>query len=482
MKIFISYPPLEGKGTPMLGQNRQFQWFHNPSFIYPMVAASAATLLQEKGHDVIWDDGIAHLWTSEQWWERLHVEKPDVVAMETKTPVVKQHWMIADRIKKELPETMVVLMGDHITAMPDETMNNSLCDFALTSGDYDFLLASIVGYLENGDELDPGIWYRNGDTVANTGPFELSHKLNELPLIDRELTEWHMYGEPLYKREPFTYTMVGRDCPWGKCTFCSWTTLFPKFRTRKPESLLDEIGMLIDRYGVREIFDDTGSFPSGKWLERFCKGMIQRGYHKKIRLSINFRFDYLTPERATLMREAGFRLMKLGLESANEDTLKRLDKGTTVEHIEKGCRIAKDAGLEVHLTVMVGYPWETRADAERTMTLAKRLMKQGLADMLQSTVTVPYPGTPLYKQAVENGWMRFDPTDYEKLDMTVPVFNTPDMTPEEVMDMCNSIYRTFLQPSYVLRYLMSIRSFSDVKFIAKGAKAVVGHLLDFTRK
>ena len=49
MKIFISYPPLEGKGTPLLGQNRQFQWFHNPSFIYPMVAASAATLLASRG-------------------------------------------------------------------------------------------------------------------------------------------------------------------------------------------------------------------------------------------------------------------------------------------------------------------------------------------------------------------------------------------------------------------------------------------------
>ena len=360
-------------------------------------------------------------------------------------------------------------------------MEKSRCDFALTGGDYDFLLANIAGHLSGGDSLEPGIWYRDGDSVANTGTFQLDHNLNDLPLIDRELTEWRLYGEPLYKREAFTFTMVGRDCPWGKCTFCSWTTLFPRFRTRQPESLLDEIGMLIDRYGVREIFDDTGSFPSGKWLEKFCKGMIQRGYHRKIRLSINFRFDYLTPERAVLMREAGFRLMKLGLESANQETLDRLDKGTTVEDIENGCRIAKEAGLEVHLTTMVGYPRETRADAERTMQLAKELMKKGLADMLQSTVTVPYPGTPLYAQAVENGWLRFGPDDYEKYDMIEPVFTTPDMEPEEVMEMCNSIYRSFLQPSYILRYLKTIRSPADVRFIARGAKAVIGHLLDFTR-
>ncbi|MFC1541321.1 B12-binding domain-containing radical SAM protein [Candidatus Latescibacterota bacterium] len=482
MKIFLSYPPLEGKGTPMLGQNRQFQWFHNPSFIYPMVTASAATLLKEKGHKIFWDDGIASRITNGIWWKNLLSAKPDLIAMETKTPVVRQHWAITNRIKRELPNTIVVLMGDHITAFPEETMNNSRCDFALTGGNYDLLLASVADYLERGATLEPGIWYRDNDAVKNTGDFTLDYDLNELPMIDRDLTSWELYGEPLYKREPFTYTMAGRDCPWAKCTFCSWTTLFPKFRVCTPERLLDEIGMLIERYGVREIFDDTGTFPSGGWLEKFCKGMIQRGYNRNIRLSCNFRFDYLTPERAALMREAGFRLMKLGLESASQETLDRLKKGTKVEDIEAGCRIAKEAGLEVHLTIMVGYPWETRADAEKTLALAKQLMKKGYADMLQSTVTIPYPGTPLYREAIENDWLLVDPGDYEKFDMSAPVFKTPDMTPEEVVEICNSIYRSFLQPSFILRYLKSIRSPADVKFIAKGAKAVIGHLLDFGRK
>jgi radical SAM superfamily enzyme YgiQ (UPF0313 family) len=481
MRIYISYPPLEGRGTPMLGQNRQFQWFHNPSFIYPMVAASAATLLAAKGHEVVWDDGIALRWSPERWWERLLREKPYLIAMETKTPVVRLHWEIADRIKRELPKTAVVLMGDHVTALPEETMRSCTCDYALTGGDFDFLLASIAGHIATGAPLEPGIWFRENGEIRVTGPFRLDHDLNELPMIDRELTMWRLYGEPLYKREPFTYTMAGRDCPWGKCTFCSWTTLFPKFRTRSPESLLDEIGMLIGRYGVREIFDDTGTFPSGGWLDRFCRGMVQRGYNRKVRISCNFRFDYLTPERAALMREAGFRLMKLGLESASQATLDRLRKGTVVEDIERGCRVAKDAGLEVHLTIMVGYPWETREDALRTLALAHRLMRNGLADMLQSTIAIPYPGTPLYSEAIANGWLRFAPDDYEKFDMSRPVFITPDMTPEEVVAICNSIYRAFLHPRYVLRYLGSIRSFSDVKFIAKGAKAVVGHLMDFAR-
>ncbi|MCE5301065.1 MAG: cobalamin-dependent protein, partial [Spirochaetia bacterium] len=147
MKIMISYPPLKGDGTPTLGQNRQFQWFHNASFIYPMVPAAAATYLQSKGHNVMWDDSIASMRSFEQWEHILSDFKPDLIAMETKTPVVKQHWAITARIKELSPQTKVVMMGDHVTAMPDETMQNSQADFVITGGDYDFLLDSVCTYL-----------------------------------------------------------------------------------------------------------------------------------------------------------------------------------------------------------------------------------------------------------------------------------------------------------------------------------------------
>lgn len=68
MKIAVSYPPLENvKGTPLLGQNRQFQWFNSPTYIYPMVPAYAATLLKSKGYEVIWNDAIAEEWTFQEY-------------------------------------------------------------------------------------------------------------------------------------------------------------------------------------------------------------------------------------------------------------------------------------------------------------------------------------------------------------------------------------------------------------------------------
>ena len=84
MKVMIAYPALHGKGSPMLTQNRQFQWYHEPSYIYPVVSASAATLLQARGHQVIWYDGIAQKKTPDDFFRVVGEERPDLVVMESK--------------------------------------------------------------------------------------------------------------------------------------------------------------------------------------------------------------------------------------------------------------------------------------------------------------------------------------------------------------------------------------------------------------
>jgi radical SAM superfamily enzyme YgiQ (UPF0313 family) len=246
---------------------------------------------------------------------------------------------------------------------------------------------------------------------------------------------------------------------------------------------LDEIGYLIEEFGTREIFDDSGTFPGGNWLTKFCNGMIERGYHKEILFSCNMRFDYLLdPKIPELMKKAGFRKIKSGLESGNDATLEKIHKGIRVKDIVRGCENAAKAGLDVHLTVMVGYPWEKKVDAERTLGLAKNLMAEGKAEMLQATVLVPYPGTPLYEYGVKHNLFHFDPTAYERFDMTEPVFKTTDMSPEEVIEMCQGVYRSFLTPQFILRRLWNTRSWEDVSYLMRGAKAVLGHLKDFGNK
>ncbi len=482
MNIAISYPPLESpKGTPLLAQNRQFQWFNNPTYIYPMVPAYAATLLKVNGYEVLWDDGIAENKTYEQWRRDIERQQPDIIAIETKTPVVKKHWDIVNDLKSLMPDAKIVLMGDHVTALPQESMENSEVDFIITGGDYDFLLLNLINNITLGEALEPGIWYRQNGNIKNTGLFKLNHDLNKLPFIDRDLTKWTLYSanNGNYKRTPGTYTMVGRDCWHAKCTFCSWTTTYPSFRTRTPEKLLDEIGMLIERYKVKEIMDDTGTFPVGKWLREFCTGMIERGYNKKVNVHCNMRVNALDQEEYNLMAKAGFRFILYGVESANQNTLDRINKGTKVEDIPNACRMAKKAGLDPHLTVMMGYPWEMKTDALRTVKLAHEIFKKGWAETLQATIVIPYPGTPLFRECKENGWLVTE--DWDRYDMREPVMRCP-MTAQEIKELTQELYRVFLTPGYVLRRLLSIRNTDDLRFIKRGVKSVTGHLTDFSNK
>ena len=489
IRIAISYPPMPSeKGVPLLTQNRQFQWFANPTYIYPMVPSYMATLLKSQGYKVLWDDAIAEEMSPEDWKTRLKKFKPDIVIFESKTPVIKRHWKIISEVKSEIKNSSgkapkVVLIGDHVTAMPEESMTNSKVDFVATGGDYDFLALNIANHLIHKEKLEAGIYYKKGKTIENTGHFLLNHDLDELPMIDRDLTKWKLYAykNGNYKRTPGTYTYAARDCWWGRCTFCSWTTLYPgkDYRKHSAKRMLDEVGILIEKYGVKEIMDDSGSFPIGPWLKEFCEGMIERGYNKKIRFDCNMRLKALSQEEYNLMGKAGFRFILYGLESANQSTLDRIQKNLKVEEIEKGVKMAKAGGLEPHITTMMGYPWETLEDAKRTVALAKSLFDKGYVDTLQATIVIPYPGTPLFKECQKNGWLNTE--NWDDFDQRMAIMKSP-LTEKDIKGLTQELYKSFMTPKFMLRKLAAIRSTDDVKFIFRAGGKVIGHLVDFSPK
>jgi len=444
--------------------------------------ASAATLLKKNGNNVIWLDCVARNIDLEKFFNIVENEKPDILAFETKTPVIKQYWKIINELKKRNKNIKIVIMGDHVSAFPEETLKNSKADFVLCGGDFDFLLNDLAEALKSNKKIPAGFYYWKNKKIIGK-KFELKHNLDEIGFIDRELCRWRDYEiEYNLTGRPFFYIMSGRDCWWGKCKFCAWPLLFPRFRVRSVKNVLDEIGELIEKYNAKEIFDDSGTLNTGKWLQDLCNGLIERGYNKKIKYSCNMRFGILKQEDYELMKKAGFRLLKFGLESANQFTLDNLNKNIKVNDIIEGCTRAKKAGLSVHLTMIVGYPWETKEDALRTFKLAKKLMQTGKADLLQATVLVPYPGTSLWKEAKENDWFLFNPLEYERYDMREPVLKTKNSNAKDVASVCGRIYTIFLTPSYIFSRLKSIRGFNDIFFNLRGVKAVLGHLKDFSIK
>jgi radical SAM superfamily enzyme YgiQ (UPF0313 family) len=235
--------------------------------------------------------------------------------------------------------------------------------------------------------------------------------------------------------------------------------------------------------GVKEVFDDTGTFPTGRWLKNFCKGFRERGLHRTLMMGCNMRADALSPAEYEMLASCNFRFILYGIESGNQRTLDLLNKGTTVQQQRDSLRWASEAGLEPHATIMMGYPWETYEDARQTVAYAREWFNRGWINTLQGTVVMPYPGTQLYAQARENHWLRFDgPDNWHRWDMREPVLTCP-AEPDQILGLVQSLYTSFMTPRYIIRKLGdAVRSRDHFQYyVLRGSRYLVGHMLDFRK-
>jgi radical SAM superfamily enzyme YgiQ (UPF0313 family) len=188
------------------------------------------------------------------------------------------------------------------------------------------------------------------------------------------------------------------------------------------------------------------------------------------------RFGAVSYDDLCLMKKANFRLLLFGLESANQDTLDRVNKNLKVDDVIEGCRLARKAGLYPHITIMFGYPWEKYEDAAKTLKLGTWLLKKGYAYTMQATLVIPYPGTSLFHECKEKGWLKT--LDWNKYDMKEPVMDSP-IADEKIMDLVQGMYKVSLSPEFMLRKLFSLRDIDDLKYSFRAARKVLGHIWDF---
>ncbi len=487
MRVAVAYPPVTKDGQfPLLSQNRHLKFSHSLEVrIFPLIPGHAASNLKAAGHEVLWLDGINERMSLDEYHAKLDAFKPELVMMETKAPVLTTHWRYLGEAKKRWPDTKFILVGDHVSYFPEESMQRSAVDYVLTGGDYDVILRDLAGHLEGKGPMPAGVWYRGPEgAILNSGKHLLDVDLDTLPYIDRELTRWRTYGEA-YLLPDIAYILTGRGCglPGGKvstCTFCIWQhALWNKTaRLRSPENVVGEIEQLV-KIGVKEIFDDneTGPLYDREWMQQFHELLKAKGLIGKIAISVNARGDLIDSELARLMRDTGFRLLKIGIEAGDDKSLARLAKMEGIDKIRKGIMAARDNGLVTLLTTMVGYPWETEADVATTYAVAKEMLlyKPKFGDCLQASVVVPYPGSPLWQNCVNKDWFLVDPYDYDKLDMSVPILKTQ-------IDQAlwvKRLWRLHLRPSFILRSALTLRSKAQFNLAWRGVSSLLGHIRDY---
>jgi anaerobic magnesium-protoporphyrin IX monomethyl ester cyclase len=201
-----------------------------------------------------------------------------------------------------------------------------------------------------------------------------------LPKPDRNFTQAKSYTSGNYKYLPGTHILSAHGCWHGKCTFC--VEQKNKYIVRKIQEVIEEIKDCRN-LGFKEIFDDSATFPIGKWLEDFCNTSIEEKFPKDLHFGCNMRIDADVDFK--LMKRAGFRMLLFGIESANQKTLDRIQKGVKVEQIIPTIKQAKEAGLTPHVAFMFGYPWEEDKDSKATLELIHFLLRTGLCETAQAS-------------------------------------------------------------------------------------------------
>jgi len=470
MKIAISYPPIinERGQVAMVSQNRNVQYFKEPTYLLPVIHAQAAAWLRDMGYEIYWDDGNAQRKSFDRWYDDLLAAGPEVVVFENTTPVMKFYWNLVNKLKGDLPGTIVVMTGFHSMRKPAETMEQSRTDVVLRSNHVDFVLRRLVPYIDEHDDWRDscdieGLWIRReDDSLRNTGNFKQVESLDLAPDVDRDLVQWenYAYENGNYLQTPGTYaTSVIRDCMFGKCTFCRYNGPDLTFSIRSVEKSLDEYQRLIEDYNVKEIFDDSGVWYRGKQAREFARGIIDRGLHKKgCYFGMNTRFAYLDEETIKLLGRANFRFILIGLEAVDEYTLRRLNKGYLPRHIIPNLEWFTRYGMHPHLTIMIGYFWQNRDMLDQTVSMVREVMFKGLARTLQVTICTPIDYTPYHAECINEGVLLTD--DYDDFDMSRIIVKTP-IPHEEYYKAIREMYGVAVHPRFLLRQL---------RFLASGRK------------
>jgi anaerobic magnesium-protoporphyrin IX monomethyl ester cyclase len=250
----------------------------------------------------------------------------------------------------------------------------------------------------------------------------------ELPAADRTLTRWWDYQDNgNFKYHPGTYILSASGCWHGKCTFCVEEN--KPYEVRPVEDVIAEIEEC-QRLGFREVFDDSATFPTGRWLDDFCNAISV----KDICWGANMRVVDLDYKRLNI---SGCRMLLFGVESANQITLDRIQKGVKVEDIIPTIKKASEAGLEPHIAVMFGMPWETDEDSINTLRLVHYLLRRGYAKTAQASFYVPKTGSGNERQRKYVG----------------------------------KIYNVYAYPDFWYAQLREIKNVADIKYLWKKIKA-----------
>jgi radical SAM superfamily enzyme YgiQ (UPF0313 family) len=302
-----------------------------------------------------------------------------------------------------------------------------------------------------------GLCWRKGSEVVVNFDRPFIRNLDDLPVPRHDMLPYDKYRIPMIKG-PYTFIVTSRGCTAG-CKYCIKHVSYQySIRLRTPENIMEELREL-KRLGVKHVHMYADLFTVNRdQVIGLCKMMIE----EKLGLTwtCNSRVDYVDEEMLMLMGKAGCNLISWGIESANEQVLKKAAKGYRLEQAPRSLRWAHKAGIKNWGYFIIGLPGETVESIRETIDFAKELP----LDVALFHVAAPYPGTPFFFEVLENNWFRAG-TQWEQVDMDKgTVLDYGGLKAEELEYWQKRAFREWaFRPGPMLTFLKSINGPSVIK-------------------
>jgi len=327
--------------------------------------------------------------------------RPDIVGVTCFSPNRFSSLDIVREIKSLLPETLVVAGGIHASFLYDQILKNFDFVDMVVRGEGEETLLELIDFFKDGDGLDKirGLAFRRlSDIVVNEKRGYIKD-LDSLPFPTYMEHFIHFNGKKLRCASIIT----SRGCSGG-CKFCSVPAYWGKPRFRSAQNIVEEISILVERYGVEFIsfMDDTFTDNTER-VENLCYLFRKKSLNIKWRATA--RVNTLDLGVLKIMKDAGCAEISVGVESGSQDILNRFGKKTSPEKIADICTAIKGLKIRLEANFIVGGPGES----EKTIEETKRLMKFIKPDVFNISQSLyMLPGTALTKEFSQKGFYNED--------------------------------------------------------------------------
>jgi len=400
-------------------------------------------------------DAIINKISERKCLETILKENYKAIIFTTGTATIKKDLALVQKIKEEKKEIKIIASAAIMKFLGEKLLQDY--DF-IDCVSYDFTEKDILSYLRD-ESSTPlrGLIYRQKGRLfedKERAPLEF-----EIPVPRHELFDFQKYKIPIAKKFPFTVVVTSLGCPYH-CGFCTAGAF--GYRVRKVDNVIQELEYL-EELGIKEIlFQDPTLTVNTKRVVDLCQKMLDHNF--RFSWSCNAEIRSLNEEIVSWMKEAGCHTMSIGLESGDEQILKKYSKWNRSEKIEQTIDLLNKHKIRVLGYFIIGLPGETRESILRTIKFAKGLK----IDIASFAIATPDVGTPLRKEALEKGWI---PSDLDAFDSTeFPVIDAGGLSRKEIWRLRKKAVREFyLRPSYLIRKLFQVRSPRDLKILASNA-------------